>query len=264
MPLSYSIDDLLELMAQLRNPQGGCPWDRQQTFTSLAPHTIEEAYEVGDAIDRGDMSSLQDELGDLLFQVVFYAQLAKEQSLFDFTGVVTAVVTKLRRRHPHVFGNGSAGTLEQLNKAWEDIKTAERAARGEETTSLLDGISCGLPGFTRALKLQKRAARVGFDWEDGCAVLDKLEEEAEELRQERADGGPPERIFEEMGDVLFTCVNLARHHQVDPETALRAANRRFEQRFREMESLAKNQHRTLDGADLEQLNDWWEQAKINC
>jgi ATP diphosphatase len=231
------INRLLQIMAALRNPQGGCPWDLEQNFASIAPYTIEEAYEVADAIDRSDMPALCDELGDLLLQVVFHAQMAQEAGHFTFDDVVAAICSKMLRRHPHVFGDGSVADAQAQTRAWEEHKRAERSARGEADTSALAGISRGMPEWQRALKLQKRAATVGFDWPDAGPVFDKLHEEIDEVRAEFASGDQ-DRLDDEIGDLLFVCVNLARHARVDVSTALRRANAKFERRFRRMEQLA--------------------------
>ena len=259
--MSVTIDELLKVMARLRDPNDGCPWDRAQTFASLVPHTLEEAYEVAEAIEQGHFSALCGELGDLLFQVVFYAQLAEEQRLFNFSAVVTAIVEKLVRRHPHVFGKIRCEDPEALSTAWAQQKVQERAERGEPTASLMDGVSLHLPGATRAIKLQRRAATVGFDWREPDALLDKLAEEAAELNQARSEGADPERIMAEVGDLLFTCVNLARHHGVDAETALRQANARFERRFRRMEELAVLRATSLFVLDPLEQERLWECAK---
>ena len=256
-----TIDELLRIMVRLRDPVGGCPWDRQQTFASLVSHTLEEAYEVAETIEQGNLSLLCDELGDLLFQVVFYARIAEERGLFNFGAVVGAIVDKLVRRHPHVFGGKHGTDIEALTAAWAEQKNQERLRRGESITSLMDGVSRGLPGSTRAIKLQRRAATVGFDWSNSSEVLAKLIEEAEELNQAKAESANPGRIMDEVGDLLFTCINLARHHQVDPETALRQANARFERRFRRMEELATSCDTNLASLDAAQLDGLWEQAK---
>lgn len=254
------IDELLAIMAALRNPQGGCPWDLQQNFASIAPYTIEESYEVADAIDRNDMVALCDELGDLLFQVVFHAQMATEAGHFGFDDVVAAICSKMRRRHPHVFGDDSVADAQAQTQAWEAHKRAERSARGEDDRSALAGISRGMPEWQRALKLQKRAATVGFDWPDVGPVFDKLHEEIDEVRAEFDGGGSAERLSDEIGDLLFVCVNLARHAQVDVSGALRQANAKFERRFRRMEQLAP-----ADGGmaalDLAAQDALWNQAK---
>lgn len=254
------LDELLAIMAALRNPQGGCPWDLQQSFATIAPYTIEESYEVADAIDRGDMPALCDELGDLLFQVVFHAQMAAEAGHFGFNDVVAAICDKMLRRHPHVFGAAAVADAEAQTRAWEEHKRAERTARGDEDSSALAGISRGMPEWQRALKLQKRAAAVGFDWPDVAPVFDKLHEEIDEVRAEFDSGAEPARLSDEIGDLLFVCVNLARHARVDVSTALRQANAKFERRFRRMEQLS-----AADGGlaklDLAAQDALWDQAK---
>ena len=230
------IDDLIGVVARLRDPARGCPWDRVQTLRTIAPYTIEEAYEVADAVERGDLRALVDELGDLLFQVVFHAQIACESGAFRFDDVVDAVTGKMIRRHPHVFGDadGSIGVAEQ-SRMWEEMKAAERAAEGGgDTESLLDGVPVALPALTRAVKLQRRAARCGFDWPDAGEVLDKIAEELGELKEAMRTGDRP-GIESEFGDLLFTVANLARHLGADPESAARAANLKFERRFRDLE-----------------------------
>ncbi|WP_199096711.1 nucleoside triphosphate pyrophosphohydrolase [Dyella sp. ASV21] len=258
----HSLDDLLAIMARLRDPAGGCPWDVQQNFATIAPYTIEEAYEVADAIDRQDWHDLRDELGDLLLQVVFHAQMAKEAGLFDFADVAHAISDKMVRRHPHVFGEESYDTADAQTRAWEDIKAAERAAKGEPPDdSALAGVSRGLPEWKRAMKLQERAARVGFDWPDERPVLDKVLEEVDEVRDEFANGRDPQRLQDEIGDVLFVLVNLARHAKVDFSQAMRHANAKFERRFRHMEQLAKAQGTPLSERDLTDQEALWQQAK---
>jgi ATP diphosphatase len=260
----HSLDDLLAIMARLRDPQNGCPWDVQQDFSTIAPYTIEEAYEVADAIDRKDWHDLRDELGDLLLQVVFHAQMAKESGLFEFADVAHAISDKMVRRHPHVFGDESYDDLEAQKQGWEDIKTAERAAKGEQhDASALAGVSRGLPEWKRALKLQERAAKVGFDWPDEQPVLDKLLEEVGEVRAEFANGCDRQRLQDEIGDVLFVVVNLARHAGVDFSQALRHANAKFERRFRHMEQLATAEGRPLPARDLVSQEALWQQAKRN-
>lgn len=253
------MDELLRIMAALRNPQGGCPWDLEQNFSTIAPYTIEESYEVADAIDRGDMPALCDELGDLLFQVVFHAQMATEAGHFSFDDVVAAICDKMIRRHPHVFGAAAVADSAAQTVAWEEHKRAERQARGEEDASALAGISRGMPEWQRALKLQKRAAGVGFDWPDVAPVFDKLHEELDEVRAE-FDGGDAARLTDEIGDLLFVCVNLARHARVDVSTALRQANAKFERRFRRMEQLSAATG-GLAGLDLAAQDALWDQAK---
>lgn len=262
----YTLNDLLAIMAKLRDPEGGCPWDRQQTFSTIAPYTLEEAYEVAHAIALNDMQELRDELGDLLFQVVFHAQMGSEQGVFDFSDVVQAICEKMIRRHPHVFAeNRHSTSLEALGEAWETQKTRERAAKkphDDAIISALDGVAHALPALTRAVKLQKRAARVGFDWTETQTVIDKIEEELEEVRAE-IGVGPQERIQEELGDLLFACTNLARHLKVDPEQALRLANLKFEQRFYAMERMAQSMGVAFESLSLEQMEAHWQQAKIN-
>ena len=254
-----SIDELLAIMAALRNPAGGCPWDLQQNFATIAPYTIEEAYEVADAVDRGDMPALCDELGDLLFQVVFHAQMAREAGHFGFDDVVAAICAKMLRRHPHVFGEAAVADAQAQTVAWEAHKRAERAARGEDDRSALAGISRGMPEWQRALKLQKRAATVGFDWPEVEPVLAKLHEEIDEVRTEFADGADPARLTDEIGDLLFVCVNVARHANVDVSAALRHANAKFERRFRRKEQLAGDGG--LAALDLAAQDRLWDAAK---
>ena len=260
----YQLDDLLHLMARLRDPQRGCPWDLQQDFRSIVPHTLEEAYEVADAIDRGDLADLKDELGDLLLQVVFHAQMASEQGAFAFGDVVAAICDKMVRRHPHVFGDANFEDAEAQTRNWEAIKQAERAASGAQDRSALAGISRGLPEWQRAVKLQSRAARVGFDWPDPAPVIAKLHEEIEEVRVEFARGDVQanrDRLEDEIGDLLFVAANLARHAKVDPGAALRRANHKFERRFRAMEAIAQAQDTSLAQLDLAQQEALWQQAK---
>lgn len=253
------INRLLDLMVQLRDPSSGCPWDLAQTFDSIVPHTLEEAYEVADAIARGDMLDLKDELGDLLFQIVFYAQMAREAGDFEFADVVTSINDKMTRRHPHVFGNVHYADAEELSNAWEEIKTRERSE--DHSASILDGVALALPALTRAFKLQHRAARIGFDWSKLEPVIAKVEEELREIRQELRGDIEAERVAEEVGDLLFACTNLARHLNVDPEAALRAANTKFETRFRRIETWLKSSGKTLEEASLEEMDTLWERAK---
>jgi MazG family protein len=256
-----SIEKLLEIMETLRHPQDGCPWDLQQDFASIAPYTIEEAYEVADAIARGDLAGLKDELGDLLFQVVFHARLGEERAAFDFEAVAAAIVDKMRRRHPHVFGNAQQRRTVMDDAAWESIKAGERAVgAGSTTVSALDGVAQALPALKRAQKLGKRAARIGFDWPDSRGVRAKIDEEMAELQQAESDGSAA-RIAEEFGDLLFALVNLARHLGVDAEQALRNANRKFESRFRHMEQLVAAAGAQLSELDLEALEQHWQRAK---
>ncbi len=273
------ISRLVQIMACLRDPEGGCPWDVEQDFASIAPYTIEEAYEVADAIDRGDMDDLKDELGDLLLQVVFHARMAEEAGDFGFDDVVNAICDKMVRRHPHVFaaqGRASAagGTMpiaaagvvvsgvEEQTLAWEEVKREERLARGGVVDeSALAGIARGLPEWQRAIKLQKRAARVGFDWPDVNPVFDKLHEEIEELRAEFVHGTGHEALEDELGDVLFVCANLSRHGKVDFGASLRRANAKFERRFRRMEVMAAADGVSLSGLSLAAQDEYWNRAK---
>jgi nucleoside triphosphate diphosphatase len=259
---------LLELMARLRDPQRGCPWDREQTFRSIAPYTIEEAYEVADAIERGEPQKLRDELGDLLFQVVFHARMAEEKGWFDFAAVARGIREKLIRRHPHVFEEPtSAADPGQLSRVWEEQKARERAqASGEGATadrSALADIPRALPALTRAAKLGRRAARVGFDWENASQVRDKVLEEVREIEEALGAGARPEddRLAEELGDLLFAVANWGLHLEIDPEEALRAANAKFERRFRRMEALAAAQGAQLQALDPAQWDALWRQAK---
>jgi ATP diphosphatase len=256
-----TINDLLHIMATLRDPERGCPWDREQNFDTIAPYTIEEAYEVADAIDRRDYAALYDELGDLLLQVVFHARMAEEAGHFDFGDVVAAICGKMVARHPHVFADASFENAEQQTAAWERIKSDERAAKGDKDASALAGISRGMPEWQRAMKLQQRAARVGFDWPSVDPVFEKLHEELDEVRAEFAAGADPERLTDEIGDVLFVCVNLARHAKVDTSRALRHANAKFERRFRRMEAMAAEAGESLDGKSLGAQDALWDRAK---
>ncbi len=259
-----NIDDLLRIMARLRDREHGCPWDLEQDFTSIAPYTIEEAYEVADAIDRGDLPALKDELGDLLLQVVFHARMAEEQGAFTFHDVVEAISDKLVRRHPHVFGDTAVDGAGEVTANWEAIKRAERQAAGEQDDSALAGIARGLPEWQRAVKLQSRAARTGFDWPNPAPVLAKLHEEIDEVREEFAHGDVEarhDRLQEEIGDVLFVCANLARHARVDVGAALRGANHKFERRFRAMEALARDAGTSLDALSLTEQDALWDQVK---
>ncbi len=264
VPPASGIDRLLAVMAKLRDPDSGCPWDLEQSFRTIAPHTIEEAYEVADAIERGDMAELKDELGDLLFQVVFYAQMAREQGDFDFEAVAAAIADKMIRRHPHVFGDVMVETAQEMTERWEAQKAEERAEKAAvdgHAASVLDGVVPGLPALTRALKLQKRAARVGFDWTRPKEILDKIEEEIGELRAEIDGGGAAERLEDEVGDLTFALVNLARRLEVDPDSALRRANGKFERRFRRIEHWLAAEGRGPEDADLDELEGLWQRAK---
>ncbi len=275
--MSYSIEDLKHLMARLRDPDTGCPWDTKQTFGSIVPHTLEEAYEVADAIDRADFPHLEDELGDLLFQVIFYTRMGQEQGHFDFDSVVDNLVRKLIRRHPHVFPDG---TLESridpdnrpdeawIKASWERIKAEERALTPKPEAaqaSLLDGIARTLPAMARAEKLQKRASNHGFDWPDIEPVFDKLHEEIDELKEAwhaaQAGTGPADAVEDELGDLLFVCVNLARFTRVNPEKALNRTNHKFEARFRAIEQRLSDEGRQFDDQSLEALDAIWQQVK---
>ncbi|AKS41433.1 nucleoside triphosphate pyrophosphohydrolase [Wenzhouxiangella marina] len=251
---------LIEIMARLRDPDGGCPWDIEQDFRSIASYTIEEAHEVAEAIERGDLDDLKDELGDLLFQVVFHARMAEEQGAFVFDDVAEAIAEKLIRRHPHVFGDQQIDSAEAQTANWERIKAEERARKGETDGSALAGVSRGLPALRRAVKLQKRAAKVGFDWPDSAPIFDKLREEAGELEQAIA-AGDADNMEEEIGDLLFVVTNLARKLDVDPGAALRRSNHKFEERFRAMEALAAERGLELAALDLEQQDALYEAIK---
>lgn len=271
---ALAMDRLLAIMARLRDPKDGCPWDLEQSFRTIVPHTIEEAYEVADAIERDDLKALPGELGDLLFQVVFYSQMAAEAGHFRIDDVLDAINNKMIARHPHVFGTASIETAEAQTVAWEVQKAKERAAEAAaagRAISVLDGVAAGLPALTRAEKLQKRAARIGFDWPEAAPVIDKVEEEIAELKAELGDDRKPERLDEEMGDLLFACANLARHLGVEPEGALRRANQKFERRFKRMEALAAAEREPgANGSgtgqvtmptSLEQLEALWQRVK---
>ena len=260
-PMTSPLEQLLAIMAQLRDPEHGCPWDRIQDFVTIAPYTIEEAYEVADAIARGDMAALKDELGDVLFQVVFHARMAEEAKLFTFDDVAAAIVDKMLRRHPHVFGNAKISSVAAQNEAWEVHKESERLAgarRGKECESVLDGVALALPALARAAKIQRRAARIGFDWRDEAGVFTKIEEEIVELRDEIGRDADKGALEDEVGDLLFAVTNLARKLEIDPETALRRATAKFERRFRRVETLATER---ATGADLDALEALWQEAK---
>ena len=266
----YQLSDLLYLMARLRDPEGGCPWDLQQDFASIVPHTLEEAYEVADAIEREDFAHLPSELGDLLFQVVYYSQLGQELQMFDFSTVVHSITEKLVRRHPHVFADGqlyaatqtSAVNSEQVKQRWEEIKQQERAeqAESEQAVSVLADIPLNMPALSRALKIQKRASSVGFDWSSLPPVLAKVDEELQEVREALASGDQA-AISEELGDLLFATVNVARHLKVNPETALRAANIKFSERLQAVEQQARQQGVALSDCTEAQLDVMWNLAK---
>ena len=271
MTPSSDIVRLLEIMAALRTPRTGCPWDLEQDFASIAPYTLEEAYEVVDAIERGDLADLRDELGDLLLQVVFHARMAEEQGSFAFGDVVEAITRKLIRRHPHVFGNTEDLSPEAVKSLWDSIKAEEKAERRAARESIgqgsephearfLGGIPTALPALTRAQKLTAKAAKVGFDWPEAAQVIDKIHEELEEVK-EASSSGRKDRIEDEIGDLLFSVTNLARHFGIDPERALRRTNAKFERRFSSIEAALERQDRTLDEASLEEMEKLWVAAK---
>ncbi|HEY7641864.1 MAG TPA: nucleoside triphosphate pyrophosphohydrolase [Steroidobacteraceae bacterium] len=253
-----SITRLLQIMARLRDPQRGCPWDLEQTSRTIAPYTIEEAYEVADAIERDDASGLRDELGDLLFQVVFHAQMASERGAFAFDDVAAAICDKLERRHPHVFGDARIDSAAAQTVAWEEQKRLERERAG---ASVLDDVPLALPALTRANKLGKRAALFGFEWPDVAGALDKLDEELGELRTEVREGAGEDQIANELGDVLFCVVNVCRYLEIDPETALRGANAKFERRFGYVERRLREQGRSAKDATLEEMDRLWDEGK---
>ncbi|MEM8582451.1 MAG: nucleoside triphosphate pyrophosphohydrolase [Pseudomonadota bacterium] len=256
---SRAMDRLRSIMRRLRDPDNGCPWDIEQDFATIAPYTIEEAYEVADAIERESWDDLRDELGDLLLQAVFHAQIAEDRGLFDFEDVAAGIADKMVARHPHVFGAESRDkSAEQQTRDWETVKAAERVARAQ--TGVLEGVASGLPSLLRAVKLQKRAARVGFDWPETTQVLDKIVEECEELK-DAAGTLAQEEIEEEMGDLLFVIANLARHLKIDPETALRRANAKFTRRFQRIEALLAAQGKRPEDSDLAEMDAFWDQAK---
>ena len=254
------MEALLALMARLRDPVSGCPWDLEQTWSTIAPYTVEEAYEVADAIERGDPADLRDELGDLLFQVVFHARIAEEEGIFSFDDVARAITDKMIRRHPHVFGDAEQRTAEGQTVAWEAQKAAERAARGQDRSQLLDDIPAGLPAMTRAVKLTRRAARVGFDWTHIRDVTEKLREELAELEVEIA-ADDRQKAQDELGDLLFVCANLARKLDIDPEHALRGANAKFTRRFRHIEDRLTAAGTPLADAGLDAMEALWDEAK---
>jgi len=254
--VSDNIQRLLNIMSRLRDPQGGCPWDLKQTYATIVPYTLEEAYEVADAIARESFDELIDELGDLLFQVVFYAQMAKEQGRFEFDDCVAAICDKLERRHPHVFGDVSADNAEAVLKNWEALKSAERKDVGQH--SVLDNIPQAMPALSRAYKLQKRCANVGFDWPDVQGCWDKVKEEIIEVEQCEAGS---EELAEELGDLMFALVNVVRKHKLDPEAVLRAANSKFEKRFRAVEQALAEQGKSPEQSDLAEMDALWHQVK---
>ncbi|MEL6859145.1 MAG: nucleoside triphosphate pyrophosphohydrolase [Pseudomonadota bacterium] len=256
----YDFDDLLEIMKQLRTPVTGCSWDLEQSFETIAPYTIEEAYEVADAIERGDMTDLSDELGDLLLQVVFHAQIAKDEGHFSIADVTQAISEKMIRRHPHVFGAADQRSADAQTAAWEEIKAAERGKSKASDPSALAGVAQALPALMRSEKLQKRAARTGFDWTDPKDIFDKLEEEMAEVKDAITEADA-DHIEEEVGDLIFVAVNLARRLNVDPEMALRKANSKFERRFRAMETRAEGQEAGFAALSLEDQEILWQAVK---
>lgn len=274
------LEKLLQIMADLRNPDAGCPWDIKQSFKSIAAYTVEEAYEVADAIEREDMDDLKNELGDLLFQVVFHAQMASEKNQFDFADVVQAINDKLVRRHPHVFADDGTSDEEQLNRDWEEHKKKERALKSQieknqidksqtdksqtdknQSISYLEGITSAMPALRWSEKIQKRASHHGFDWDDIQSVFDKVNEEIGELKAEIDIEDNKERIADEMGDILFASVNLARHVGVNPEQALRHSNRKFISRFEVVEQLLRDDEKQMEGCSVDVLLDYWQKAK---
>ncbi|MCG5501191.1 nucleoside triphosphate pyrophosphohydrolase [Ectothiorhodospira lacustris] len=268
---SAALDEVLKIMARLRDPERGCAWDLKQTYDSIVPHTLEEAYEVADAVARRDFDELRSELGDLLLQVVFHARMAEEEGRFDFDDVARTLAEKLIRRHPHVFAGVRFDSEDAQHAAWETEKARERADRqgtgvgdrsgNEPVPGILDGIALTLPALVRAAKIQKRAARVGFDWADAAPILDKIHEELDEVRAEMGAGAPHARLEDELGDVLFAVSNLARHLKVDPEAALRRTNAKFERRFRFMEEILAREDRRMEDESLEALEALWQMAK---
>jgi len=256
------IQRLRAVMAALRDPETGCPWDREQTLDTIAPYTIEEAYEVAEAIAHDDMAELRDELGDLLFQVVYHAQMADERGAFDFDDVANAIADKMIRRHPHVFADDRAESPEEVGGIWEDIKKRERAEKGRDAPeSVLDEVPLALPGLTRAWKLHRKASRAGFDWSSPQQVFAKIREELDELEAEIVGGEPPDRIADELGDVLFTIVRLAGFVNQDPEVVMRAAQRKFTRRFKYMEARLQAEDRPMSEASMDELETLWHAAK---
>ena len=262
--MSKQTDRLIEVMARLRHPTEGCPWDIEQDFDTIAPYTIEEAYEVADAIQQGDRGALREELGDLLLQVAYHARMAEEEGSFAYEDVAQGIADKMIRRHPHVFGDATVADADAQTANWEAQKAAERAARADKEgtrPSALDGVPVGMPALTRAEKLTKRAARVGFDWPHVDQVFDKMAEEIGELRHEIAEDAPRARLEDELGDLLFCMANLARHLKLDPEHALRAANAKFERRFRAVEASFSDEGGEISKATLDAMEDRWQQVK---
>ena len=259
-----NIEKLINIMKELRDPKKGCPWDLEQDFSSIAPYTIEEAYEVADAIQRDDMGDLKEELGDLLFQVVFHSQMAEEQKAFSISDVVDGIVDKMIRRHPHVFGDDQIENASQQTQAWEEFKAAERQQKNiasSEEPSVMDGVPVALPSLTQAVKLQKRAARVGFDWTSYSQIVDKIKEELDELTHEIDSSATRERVVDEMGDLFFAVSNLARHLEIDPETAIRVSNEKFVRRFKSMEALARQANKPISEMTLDEQEALYQQTK---
>lgn len=255
------VDELLKTMDALRDPATGCPWDREQTNTTILPYTLEEVYELAEAIAKNNTDAIRDELGDLLFQVVFYSRIASEAGQFTFADVAAGINHKLQRRHPHVFGDEKIDTAEQQNLSWEKIKAAERELSGHSDSGILNSISSALPALICATKLQKKAATVGFDWDELAPVLDKIEEEIGEIRDALDNGADRAKLQDEIGDVLFACANLARHLHVDAETALMSTNSKFRKRFAYIESELAKQGRSIEQSSLEEMEQLWQQAK---
>lgn len=259
-----AVEELMGIMKQLRDPTSGCPWDMKQTINTIAPYTLEEAYEVVEAIEKNDLGSLQDELGDLLFHIIFYSEMASEKGAFDFNSVAQNAADKLRRRHPHVFAGEGPETDFEPGASWEELKRKERSGNRDEEGEyqrLLGDIGASLPALLRAEKLQKRAASVGFDWPDVAPVLNKIREELDELGAEIEKSTDQQALEEEAGDVLFSCINLIRHLDISAETALRAANRKFEKRFAYIEARLMSKNRRVEESDLEELEALWQEAK---
>ena len=262
--MSAAVDRLTEVMARLRNPDGGCPWDLEQNFKTIAPYTLEETYEVVEAIERDDPKAMKDELGDLLFQIVFHAQMGKEASLFDLDQIANHVAEKMIERHPHVFGDRNANNAETVLANWENDKAKKReAAAGGKPLSALDGVTSTLPGLTHAVKLQNRAARVGFDWTDARDIIAKIREETAEVEAEIGKPDNFDAMEDEMGDLFFVVANLARRLKIDPETALRRANRKFETRFRGIETRLAAKGRDIKDATLDEMEALWNEVKAD-